>query len=225
MGVMQNYVKIYGSEQWYVSSILCRYVIWHPDKDAKGTVFLSFYHFCVLSVPLYDHCVFLYGPHNVLNTYHIIPTFMFVILSTSVDLSLWTVCSRVALSVLRFVCVCVCVRACVCVCVWVGVWLLYLFIFKILLIHWTPVLLAEILPIFMLLFHSFGSDTHFSLWSAQKWGLNWPFTLSLNAILAVELRPLVMWFSMLGQDSKSWKPLVPWEFSTFHLIQKVCLVV
>jgi len=27
-----------------------------------------------------------------------------------------------------------------------------------LLIHGTPVLLAEILPIFMLLFHSFGSD-------------------------------------------------------------------
>jgi len=126
--------------------------MWRPDTDVKGTVFLSFFHFHVLSVPFCDYFVFLCGPLYMLNTYHIIPTFMFVILSTSVDLSHWTVCSRLVLSVLGFVCLCVC--ACVCVCDF-----LFLF-FKIFLVHWTPVLLAEILPIFMLLLHSFGSDIH-----------------------------------------------------------------
>jgi len=74
-------------------------------KGCKRNCF-PFFHFHVLSVPFYDHFVFLCGPCYVLNTYHIIPAFMFVILSTSVDLSHLTVCSRMVLSVLGFV-VCV----------------------------------------------------------------------------------------------------------------------
>jgi len=64
------------------------------------------FSFCfhVLSVPFCDHFVFLHGPLYMLNTYHMIPTFMFVILSTSVDLSHWTVLSRMVLSVLGVVC-------------------------------------------------------------------------------------------------------------------------
>ena len=122
--------------------------MWHPDRDAKGTLFLFLLFSCIICTILWSFCLLAWSP---LHAEHL-PHDSHIHVCHTVH-----ICGLVTLD-------CVeqdgsfCSRGCLFVCLFVTSFIFVFF--KILLIHWTPVLLAEILPIFMLHFHSSDSDIH-----------------------------------------------------------------